>query len=186
MNEGDRKCGLKKGKYTFVAGNLHITSFYCLLQMVACTSAHTIPSLFFTFSSFFHLSPTSPSLSPFLSPSLPPSSHLLLPISSFSKVQDQQLWLSHQTADSLQSVSMGMEAKEKQAATEHTQLVTRFSSALERERKESQEEQERVRNLLQTQLSNFEKVRGRLEYEGSEAASCCLQYGNLARAWERG
>ena len=81
------------------------------------------------------------------------------------------MWLSHQTADSLQSVSMEMEAKEKKEATEHTQLVTRFSSALERERKESQEEQERVRELLQTQLSNFEKVRGRLEYEGSEAVS---------------
>ena len=56
---------------------------------------------------------------------------------------------------------MEMEAREKQAATEHAQLAARFNSALERERKESQEEQERVRKLLETQLSNFEKVRGR-------------------------
>ena len=155
---------------------MHITSFYCLLQMVACTSTHTTsppPSLLPS-----RLPSTSlPPLLPFLPSSLPPSPLPPTslppppPISSFSKLQDQQLWLSHQTADSLQSVSMEMEAKEKKEATEHTQLVTRFSSALERERKESQEEQERVRELLQTQLSNFEKVRGRLEYEGSEAVS---------------
>ena len=56
---------------------------------------------------------------------------------------------------------MEMEAREKQAATEHAQLLTRFNSALERERKEIQEEQEGVRKLLETQFSNFEKVRGR-------------------------
>ena len=52
-----------------------------------------------------------------------------------------------------------MEAREKQAATE---LVARLNSALEKERKQSQEEQEGVRKLLETQFSNFEKVRGRI------------------------
>ena len=69
------------------------------------------------------------------------------------------MWLSHQTTDSLQRVSREMEAREKQAATE---LVARLNSALEKERKESQEEQEGVRKLLETQFSNFEKVRGRI------------------------
>ena len=54
---------------------------------------------------------------------------------------------------------MEMEAREKQAATE---LVARLNSALEKERKQSQEEQEGVRKLLETQFSNFEKVRGRI------------------------
>ena len=66
---------------------------------------------------------------------------------------------------------MEMEAREKQAATEHAQLLTRFNSALERERKEIQDEQEGVRKLLETQFSSFEKVRGRTSIQESQLAS---------------
>jgi len=85
--------------------------------------------------------------------------HATQSFSSFSQLQDQQLWLSHQTADSLQNIAMEMEGREKRAAADHVQLVTRVSSALKESKRECQEEGERVRESLGARITDFDKVR---------------------------
>lgn len=81
---------------------------------------------------------------------------------------------------------MEMEGREKRAAADHAQLVTRVSSALKESKRECQEEGERVRESLGARISDFAKVREhysvcRIDF--SCFGVCGVNFGEHALCW---
>ena len=79
-------------------------------------------------------------------------------INSFSQLQEDISWISQRTSDSLHTIAVEMEKNEKNAATEHAQLIAKVTAALEESSKEGQENSQRMKELLEMQIGELEKV----------------------------
>ena len=73
---------------------------------------------------------------------------------SFGHVRDQLSWLSKKMDESLNNLANKMEQLEHRTATEHAQLT----AAVEQSRKGAWQYSDRMRGVLEEQISNLEKV----------------------------
>ena len=75
---------------------------------------------------------------------------------SFGHVRDQLSWLSKKMDESINNLANKMEQLEHRTATEHAQLT----AAMEQGRKGAWQNGDRIRSILEEQISNLEKVSG--------------------------
>ena len=77
---------------------------------------------------------------------------------SFDHVRDQLSWLSQKMNDSLTALSNRMEQLEQKTATEHAQLTSDLSSAVELSRKGAWEYVNKTKSTVENQMSRMDKV----------------------------
>ena len=73
---------------------------------------------------------------------------------SFGHVRDRLSWLSKKMDESVNNLANKMEQLEHRTATEHAQLM----AAMEQGRKGAWQNSDRIRSILEEQISNLEKV----------------------------
>ena len=79
-------------------------------------------------------------------------------IFSFGHVRDQLSWLSKKTDESVNNLANKMEQLEHRTATEHAQLI----ATVEQGKKGAWQYSDKMRGVLEEQISNLEKVSGEL------------------------
>ena len=78
---------------------------------------------------------------------------------SFGHVRDKFSWLSQKMDNSLNTLSNKMEQMEQRTATEHAQLTSSLTAAVEQNRKWAWELDNKMRMSIDEQITALEKVR---------------------------